>query len=49
MSGPDGFTFKFLKKFWELIKNDIFMFIKDFEGPGMLARGYKSSFISLIN
>lgn len=31
-SGPDGFTFKFLKKFWELIKNDMIMFMPNFEG-----------------
>lgn len=46
---PYKFTFKFLKRFLELIKNDILMFIKDSEGSGMLVRGCNFSFILLIS
>lgn len=44
----DGFTFTFLKNYWELIKLVVFMFVKDFKSSGVLAKGYISSFISLI-
>lgn len=46
--GPDGFTFKFWKRYWELIKVDVIRFIKDFESSGVIAKGCNSSFISLI-
>lgn len=46
--GPDGFTFKFLKNYWDLIKGDVIMLVKDFESSGILAKGCNSSFISLI-
>ncbi|GKB17358.1 hypothetical protein Tco_0851281 [Tanacetum coccineum] len=29
--GPDGFTFKFIKKHWEIIKDDIIAYVKEFE------------------
>ena len=29
-SGPDGFSFKFVRKFWDILKNDIYGFIDDF-------------------
>nr|KAJ0197982.1 hypothetical protein LSAT_V11C700375200 [Lactuca sativa] len=45
--GPDGFTFKFLKKFWELLKGDIMGKIKYFEAGGKITRGCNSSSISL--
>ncbi|KAL7613388.1 hypothetical protein Lser_V15G07136 [Lactuca serriola] len=48
-SGPDGYTFKILKSKWDLIKADIFRFMKHFESHGSLARGCNSSFISLIS
>nr|GEV33571.1 hypothetical protein [Tanacetum cinerariifolium] len=29
-SGPDGFSFAFIKKYWDLMKNDIFEFVNSF-------------------
>ncbi|GJX14125.1 cytochrome P450 [Tanacetum coccineum] len=29
--GPDGFTFKFFKKHWDILENDVFSFVKEFE------------------
>lgn len=45
--GPDGFTFKFLKIFWDIIKCDVMNFVNYFEGCGLFARGCNSSFITL--
>ncbi|GKA93191.1 RNA-directed DNA polymerase, eukaryota, reverse transcriptase zinc-binding domain protein [Tanacetum coccineum] len=44
-SGPDEFTFKFLKKHLDLIQNDVFAFVKDFETSSFIPRGCNSSFI----
>lgn len=46
--GPDGFTFSFFKKYWDLIKSDVCRFVNDFEVSGSLARGCNASFVSLI-
>lgn len=46
--GPDGFTFKFIKEFWQDLKDDIFAFVKKFENTGRFNKGCNSSFISLI-
>lgn len=46
--GPDGFTFKFLKKYWEMMKDDILQFAKYFKRHGKLGRGCNSSFITLV-
>jgi len=45
--GPDGFTFKFFKKFWDLLKDDIMAFVHHFEKWGRFSRGCNSSFITL--
>lgn len=34
--GPDGFTFKFLKNYWELIKGDVLALVKYFEDSGSI-------------
>nr|KAJ0202709.1 hypothetical protein LSAT_V11C500285080 [Lactuca sativa] len=47
-SGPDGFTFKFLKEYWEVLKEDIVNFVKEFEVMGRISNGCNASFISLI-
>ncbi|GKB30759.1 putative RNA-directed DNA polymerase [Tanacetum coccineum] len=46
--GPDGFTFKFIKKNWYLRENDIIPYVKHFESPGHIPRGCNSSFITLV-
>lgn len=46
--GPDGFTFKFLKTFWDIISGDVMKFIRHFEEHGHLGRGCNSSFFTLV-
>nr|KAJ0220280.1 hypothetical protein LSAT_V11C200080430 [Lactuca sativa] len=46
--GPDGFTFAFIKKYWDKISGDIYMTLKDFERLGNIDKGCNSSFITLI-
>ncbi|GJW73545.1 putative RNA-directed DNA polymerase [Tanacetum coccineum] len=46
--GPDGFTFKLIKKHWSLFSEDIFSYVKEFESSGFIPRGCNSSFITLV-
>ncbi|XP_019425747.1 PREDICTED: uncharacterized protein LOC109334402 [Lupinus angustifolius] len=46
--GPDGFNFKFFQEFWDTIKDDISLFLKEFQVNCKLPKGLNSSFISLI-
>ncbi|GJX28628.1 putative RNA-directed DNA polymerase [Tanacetum coccineum] len=46
--GPDRFTFKFVKKHWDVIKDDIVAYVKEFEATSYIPRGCNSSFIILI-
>ena len=46
--GPDGFTFKFWKRYWDTLKEDIVFLMKHFETHGNLDRGCNSSFITLV-
>ncbi|GJX12855.1 RNA-directed DNA polymerase, eukaryota, reverse transcriptase zinc-binding domain protein [Tanacetum coccineum] len=46
--GPDGYSFMFIKKFWELLKHDIHMFVVNFFCTGKLPQGSNSDFIMLI-
>jgi hypothetical protein len=46
--GPDGFTFSFYKKAWNLISSDIFVMVKEFFRTGKLPKGIGSSFVTLI-
>ncbi|GJR52184.1 RNA-directed DNA polymerase, eukaryota [Tanacetum coccineum] len=46
--GPDGFSFKFIKRFLNVVSSDIMEFLKFFEKGVGLARGCNPSFISLI-
>lgn len=34
----DGFTFKFIKEFWDNLKFDIISFVKNFESAGKISR-----------
>ncbi|GKD70694.1 cysteine-rich receptor-like protein kinase [Tanacetum coccineum] len=46
--GPDGFTFKFIKRFWETIGSDFVDMVKRFEIDAFIPRGCNSSFIALV-
>ncbi|GKD05695.1 RNA-directed DNA polymerase, eukaryota [Tanacetum coccineum] len=46
--GPDGFTFEFIRKFWDLIGVDVIKAVKEFFTAGLFPRGCNPSFIALI-
>nr|GEV08879.1 RNA-directed DNA polymerase, eukaryota [Tanacetum cinerariifolium] len=46
--GPDGFTFKFIKHYWEIIGSEFIEMVKRFEIEVFLPRGSNSSFIALV-
>jgi len=46
--GPDGFSFKFMKRHWVILKQDILAFVKHFEQWGRFSDGCNSSSISLV-
>ena len=46
--GPDGFTFEFYRKFWNLIDQDVVAAVTAFFATGLLPLGCNSSFIALI-
>lgn len=46
--GPDGFNFKFIKRCWSVIGDDIIDFLQDFDKLAKLPKAMTSSFLSLI-
>ena len=46
--GPDRFTFKLFKKYWDVIGGDILSFVKEFETTTCIPRGCNSSFFTLV-
>ncbi|GJY87219.1 RNA-directed DNA polymerase, eukaryota, partial [Tanacetum coccineum] len=46
--GPDGFTFGFFKRFWEVIKEDVFALVRSFQNRMVIPRRCNPSFIVLI-
>lgn len=46
--GPNGFTFQFIKAFWEDLKGDILKFLQFFEAFGTFDKGCNLSFITLV-
>ncbi|XP_058776954.1 uncharacterized protein LOC131651303 [Vicia villosa] len=46
--GPDGFSLKFYKQNWDLIKNDVLRFLSDFHKFPKLTKACTSSFLTLI-
>lgn len=46
--GPDGFSFSFIKSHWVTVKGDIMNSVREFEIKGRFAKGYNSTFITLI-
>ncbi|GKV48357.1 hypothetical protein SLEP1_g55180 [Rubroshorea leprosula] len=46
--GPDGFNFRFIMTMWEVVKDDIINFVREFHQHGKMVRGSNASFIVLI-
>nr|GEV94404.1 hypothetical protein [Tanacetum cinerariifolium] len=46
--GPDGFTFKFFKKHWDIVEHDVVSYVKDFKVSAHIPKGCNSSFITLV-
>ncbi|GJX81979.1 putative RNA-directed DNA polymerase, eukaryota, reverse transcriptase zinc-binding domain protein [Tanacetum coccineum] len=45
---PDGFSFAFIKKYWDLLKMDIYGFFNSFFESGLMPQGANSFFFTLI-
>ncbi|GJW16418.1 RNA-directed DNA polymerase, eukaryota [Tanacetum coccineum] len=46
--GPDGFSFRFLRRFWDDFQTEVVKFVYEFSDSGVITPGCKSSFITLI-
>ncbi|KAJ0768031.1 putative RNA-directed DNA polymerase [Helianthus annuus] len=46
--GPDGFNFRFIKRFWHLFEGDFMKIFQHFYEYGTISKGVGSSFITLI-
>lgn len=46
--GPDGFNFRFLKRYWDLFAQDFVNILQHFYDHGTINRGCASSFLALI-
>ena len=46
--GPDGYNFNFIKKNWELLKEDFVAALSLFHETGSIPKGYNASFIALV-
>nr|GEZ10415.1 hypothetical protein [Tanacetum cinerariifolium] len=46
--GPDGFTFKFIKHYWDSVRKDFIDMVKNFKTYGSIPKGCNSSFIALV-
>jgi hypothetical protein len=46
--GPDGFSFLFYQKFWEVIKHDLMALVKDFESGHLNVSRLNYAIITLI-
>nr|GEW41376.1 hypothetical protein [Tanacetum cinerariifolium] len=44
----DGFTFSFLKSYWNFFKDDVVNFVTNFMKSGVMPRGLNSAFITII-
>lgn len=47
-SDPDGFSFKFLKNYWDILGNDVIAFVHNFFYKPIIPVGCNSSFLILI-
>lgn len=46
--GPNGFSFKFLRHFWDVLGSDVIGFVQEFYFKPIIPMGCNSSFITLI-
>lgn len=46
--GPNGFNFKFIKRFWDIIKEDVLKEVHGFRENESISRGCNASFVTLI-
>ncbi|MCH84503.1 LINE-1 reverse transcriptase like, partial [Trifolium medium] len=46
--GPDGFNYAFLKKFWDLLKDDFRIMFDQFHGNSCLPKSFLSYFVTLV-
>ncbi|GJR88088.1 RNA-directed DNA polymerase, eukaryota [Tanacetum coccineum] len=46
--GPDGFSFEFIRKYWNIIQHDVVNAVKEFFSSSKFPPGSNSSFITLI-
>ncbi|GKE08187.1 hypothetical protein Tco_1411738 [Tanacetum coccineum] len=46
--GPDGYTFEFFRKFWDILGSDFYAAVEWFFDHSAFSRGCNSSFIALI-
>nr|GFD09197.1 RNA-directed DNA polymerase, eukaryota [Tanacetum cinerariifolium] len=47
--GPDGFSFAFIKNYWDLIKTDIFEFVNSFFDSGLMPQGLHGVMSNTVN
>lgn len=47
-SGPNGYNFVFIKICWNIIKEDIIRFVKDFHSKARFSKAITSSFLNLV-
>ncbi|GKE21083.1 hypothetical protein Tco_1432595, partial [Tanacetum coccineum] len=47
--GPDGFTFEFFRKFWNIIGSDLCVAVEWFFDHSSFTKGCNSSFVALIS
>lgn len=45
---PEGFNFVFIENFWDILKDDITKFVKDFHSKAKLSNAMPSTFLTFI-
>jgi len=46
--GLDGYSFGFIKDFWDILIDDVMHFLVEFHRNGRLKKGISSTFIAII-
>ena len=47
--GPDGLNFKFIKKFWNVMKMNVLRFLDEFHANGRFRKGNNASFLTFAS